>query len=86
MNTIKSRWELFETMCLQGVTDQDRNKAQVAFYAGVVSLLKLQEKAARKIDSPEQAAEFVKIWQQELDVFKSEVAAKAVVAMAQMRH
>ncbi len=86
MNTIKSKWEFFELTCLQNVSDQQREGARIASYTGVMSLLSLQDKAARKIESVDQAAAFVHIWEQELQIFKAEVIAKAILATAQQRH
>jgi len=86
MNTIKAEWESFETICLQGAPDDHRHNAHVAFYAGVMSILDLQSKAARKIISPEEAKVIVQAWQQELVIFKIESVARAMDEMAQARH
>jgi preprotein translocase subunit SecY len=85
MNTIKSQWEKFEMMCLQGVSDQQRREAYIAFYAGVVSLFALQDKLAHN-STPEEVAKNLFKWKDELAFFRAEQTTKAVLAMAQVRH
>lgn len=86
MNTIKSEWEMFESMVLRGVSDQQRREAHLAFYAGVVSLLEMQHRIANTITSEAGRLAVVEAWKRELEYFRAEQTTKAVLAMAQMRH
>jgi len=76
VNTLQSQWEIFEEMCLQNISDQQRREARVSFYAGMTSLICLQNKLASVMDEKE-ALKIAGIWHKELEIFKDEQLANA---------
>lgn len=70
MKTIKEKWEFFENLVLNGVTDQQRWEARVAFYAGILSMLRMQmELAENKKMTEKEAAECFHGWMTEMEEF-----------------
>lgn len=80
LKTIKSRWEFFEKMCLEGVSDQQRREARVSFYAGVTSLARLQEQLSLDALTEDEIVLVVQAWRRELDIFKEEQLANFTAA------
>jgi hypothetical protein len=70
MYSIQTKWEVFEAACLKGVTPQQHREAKVAFYAGVVSMLKAQDEAAQSCPDKEEKTKIISDWMSELDVFQ----------------
>lgn len=75
--TIKAQWDFFEQMILPGVPENERYKAKVAFYAGVGSLLRLQQTLARNDNLTEvQVAQHIQDWHKECSDFGLQHMAK----------
>ena len=66
--TIKSQWEFFEETVLTLTSDKERRQAEVAFFAGVMALLRLQMELGESY-TPEQAAEAFGGWIAEMDIY-----------------
>jgi hypothetical protein len=69
MTTIRSQWDIFETLLLQQASERERNQAEVSFYAGVVALLNLQRDLALKGITQQQAMEIHSGWLEEISTY-----------------
>lgn len=85
MSTIESLWNDFEKNCLPDKSVEQRAYSRDLFYAGVASLLDLQNKLAHKKFSQEEMTKIVKGWGFELTELQSKLHAKNIIANAKGR-